>query len=174
MDIPSAAELRSWSKLGFGELGYADDADLQRLIVRAGAALRRLTGRDLAVDVPDYEEPLFQQALQGLTEQLAFQTQQENLETLSDFDLIQSFSAGPYSETRRSPKEAFEARMLNAWPWLNSLLWSILSPDMLDYWEAFFGGSTPPAWSVSEVDWGAYEDIPYYGWGGGFPPPWGG
>lgn len=158
MDAPTAAVVRAQSKLGFAELGYGDDVSLGRLVAAAIATLRRITGVSLD-QVPEWQEPEFSLAIQGLTEQLAFQSQPENLETLADWDLIQSFSAGPYSETRRSPEEAFKARMLNPWPFLNRLLWGLLSPDMLDYWNAFFGGSTPPAFGVTEMDWGAFEDV---------------
>lgn len=163
MVAPTAAEIRSWSKLGFGELGYADDVSLGRLVARATAAFVRITGQTLETVQPA-DVPLVEQAIQGLTEQLAFQTQQDNLETLSDFDLIQSFSAGPYSETRRSPEAAMKARMLNAWPWLNELLWGLLTPDRYDYWVGHFGGGNAPAFGVTEVAWNDYApDAPMWG-----------
>jgi hypothetical protein len=88
-----------------------------------------------------------------MSQQLAMQATPEYLETLSDFDHIQSFSAGPYSETRRSPGDAMKARMLNAWPWLSDLLWRMLTPDQYDYWISFFSGDNAPAFAVTEVDW---------------------
>jgi hypothetical protein len=164
---PTASQVRSWSKLGFAELGFADDTSLGRLVAVAVSTLRRITGIDLAA-VEVWQEPEFQMAIQGLAEQLAFQAQPDQLETLSDWDLIQSFSAGPYSETRRSAEDAFKARMLNPWPWLNRLLWGLLSPDMFDYWTAFFSGTQAPAFAVTEMDWGAYEDVD----GSSYSPWW--
>lgn len=156
MVAPTAAAVRMWSKLDLGALGYADDESFGRLVARAVAALSQITGINLAT-VPSWQEPLVEQAIQGLAEQLAFQAQPDMLETLADFDLIQSFSAGAYSETRRSAEDAMKARMLNAWPWLNNLLWGLLTDDRRDYWEDFFSTGNAPAFAVTEVDWSAYE-----------------
>lgn len=166
---PTAAEVREWSKLDFGTLDYGDDASLGVLVAQATAALILITGQNLASLDPALE-PLAQQAIRGLTEQLAYQAQPDMIETLSDFDLIQSFNAGPYSETRRSAEDAIKARLLNAWPWLNALLWGLLTPDKYDYWTNFFGGTHAPAFAVSEMDWGAYQDFPPFGTAG---PMWG-
>jgi hypothetical protein len=112
-------------------------------------------GAGLAFDqVPADDEPLVQQAVKGLAELTAYQDSPEYLETLADFDLIQNFSAGPYSESRRSPREAMEARMLVAWPWLSNMLWGLMTPDKFDFWTAFFDPKrTAPAFAVQEVDW---------------------
>lgn len=152
MVAPTVEEMREWSKLDFGALGYADDAALQVLVDRSVANFYNTTGRKLA-KVPTELEPLVQQAIQGLTEQAAFRAQADNLETLSDFDLISTFSAGPYSETRRSPDEMMKARMINAWPWLNRLLWDLLTPEKYDYWTFFFSGQFAPAFAVTEMNW---------------------
>lgn len=171
MIAPTATEVRGWSKLNFAELGFADDPSLGRLVAVATATLLKITGLKLA-DVPEEQKPLVEMAVQGLTEQLAYQAQESNLETLSDFDLIKSFSVGPYSETRRDAEDAAKARKLNAWPWLSDLLWGLLTPDQYDYWIAFFGGDAPPAFSVTEMDWSAYEGLDYPP--DGVPAPWGG
>lgn len=152
MVAPTAAEVREWSQLDFGGLGYSDDTTLGVLVTRATAMFCQQTGRVLS-EVPVEYEPLVQQAIQGLTEQAAFRAQQDNLETLSDFDLISSFSAGPYNESRRSLDEMHKARMINAWPWLNRLLWDLLTPDKYDYWVFFFSAQNAPAFAVTEMDW---------------------
>lgn len=164
MVAPTAAQMKEWSQLDFASLGFETDVKLGRIIARAVAALQQITGLSLSTVEPGIE-PLVEQAVQGLTEQLAYQAQPDIVETLSDFDLISSFSAGPYSETRRSPGEAFKARMLNAWPWLSDLLWTLLTPDKIDFWNAYFGGDVAPAFAVSEVDWGDYmlDDPPMFG-----------
>jgi hypothetical protein len=164
MILPTALEVRSWSRLDFGSLNFSVDADLDRLIVRAEASFRRITGLRLT-EVPGEDVPLVQQAIQGMTEQLAFQAQPEILETLSDFDLLSSFSAGAYSEQRRSPREMFEARMVNPWPWLNAALWGLMTPEREEYWTNFFTGGNAPAFAVSEVNWGGSDVDSSYIWG---------
>jgi hypothetical protein len=150
---PTAANVRGWSKIDFDALGYTDDATLQVLVDRAVANFYNTTGRPVDSSVPTELAPLVEQAIQGLTEQAAYRAQEDNLETLSDFDLISSFNAGPYSETRRSPDEMMKARMINAWPWLNRLLWDLLTPDKYDYWVFFFSGQLAPAFAITEVNW---------------------
>lgn len=152
MDAPTPAEIREWSKLDFGEKGFSDDDDLQRLIDIGSALLTNITGQTYAA-MPTELVPMAQMAIRGFTEQLAFEQQVDYLETLSDFDLIQAFSAGPYSETRRDPGQAFKARMLNAWPWLSDLLWKMLTPKKYDYWIEFFAPQEVPAFAVTEVEW---------------------
>ena len=152
MVAPTAAQVRGGSKLDFGALGYSSDADLQVLVDRANANFHNTTGRSFD-SIPSELEPLVQQAVQGLAEQSAFRAQEDNLETLSDFDLISSFGAGPYNETRRSPEEMMKARMINAWPWLNRLLWDLLTPEKYDYWTFFFAGQFAPAFQVTEMNW---------------------
>lgn len=171
MDAPTASDVQSWTTLA--ELKTADATTAARVVARAGAAFLRITGQTWAA-IPTDLEPSVEQAVQGLAELTILQSSADNLETLADFDLIKSFSAGPYSETRRDGADAMKARMLVAWPWLNELLWGLLSPDKYDYWVSFFGGINAPAFAVTEMDWGAYQDLPqppgYYD----KPPVWGG
>lgn len=168
---PTAAEVQGWTTLD--ALKNADALTADRVVARANASFVRMTGQTWP-GLPVALEPLAQQAAQGLAELTILQSSAENLETLADFDLIQSFSAGPYSETRRSPADAMKARMLVAWPWLNELLWGLLTDDKYDYWIAFFSGLNAPATAVTEMDWGAYRELPsppsYYD----KPPIWGG
>ena len=152
MVAPTASEVRGWSKVNFVALGYAANADLQVLVDRANANFFLTTGREFAT-LPTELVPLVQQSVQGLTEQSAYRAQEDNIETLSDFDLISSFGAGPYNETRRSPEEMMKARMINAWPWLNRLLWDLLTPEKYDYWTFFFSGEFAPAFAVTEMNW---------------------
>lgn len=164
MIAPTAAEILAASKFSFAEAGYADETALEPLVAAAGGLLTTITGLEWA-DITPAQEPLVLLAVGGMSEQLAMQSTPEYLETLADFDLIQSFSAGPYSETRRSPEDAMKARKLNAWPWLSDLLWQLLTPDKRDEWLAFFSGQNAPAFAVTEMDWSGMGDFDGYVWG---------
>lgn len=152
MDAPTAAEVQEWTNLA--ELKAAPLPTAERIVARANALFTRITGQQFVNVVPG-NEPMVQQAVQGLSESMWFDQSEEQLETLSDWHLIQSFSAGPYSETRRSADDARKARMIHPWPWLNTLLWGLLTDEQMDYWIAFFSDELqiPPAFEVSEVDW---------------------
>jgi hypothetical protein len=106
------------------------------------------------------------QAAKMRTEQIVYQDSADNVETAGDYDMIQSFSAGSYSETRRELEKP--PRMLNPWPALDRLLWLLLTltPDELAgdgnaavearaaYWAWVLGLTpVPPAWATIEVDW---------------------
>lgn len=163
MTRPTAAEVREWSRVDFGSLGFADDADLQVLVDRSNALFEQITGRPLDATMPSSMEPLAQQAVQRMVEILAFQSTQEFIETLSDFQLIASFSAGSYSENRRSLTEVRDARMLTADPGLNTLLVGLLTPDQADFWLGWWTGKAGPGFEITEVEWM---------YGSGFDEPW--
>jgi hypothetical protein len=161
---PTAAEILAASQFDFPTAGYADEAALEPLVAAGGSLLTTITGLEWA-DITPAQEPLVLLAVRGMTEQLAMQSTPEYLETLADFDLIQSFSAGPYSETRRSAEDAMKARKLNAWPWLSDLLWQLLTPDKRDEWLAYFEGENAPAFAVTEMEWDSYYPYDGYVWG---------
>lgn len=152
MNEPSTSDIQGLSESEVLTSASGLKADLY---VNAGKSLfKRITGLTFdAVSVDD--EPSVLLALRGLAEMTAAQASPDYLDTLADFDLIQNFSAGPYSETRRSPEDAMKARRLAAWPWLSDLLWTLLTPDQYDYWVSFFSGEVLPASAVQEVDWSA-------------------
>lgn len=168
MDAPTTAEVIAATKLE--DLKAADAADQDRIVAVANGLLLQITGINLA-QVPAWQEPLVLQAVKGLAESEWFDESEEQLETLADFHLIKSFSAGLYSETRRDAGDAIKAKMLHPWPWLNQLLWLLVGEgtDKYDYWWAFFGGQNAPASEVVEVDWSSGLDS-----GGLGPNPWGG
>jgi hypothetical protein len=165
---PTVEEIQSWTKLALLKEQTPEDA--ARTLKRALGLLKKFTGIDQAfmAQVGAEDESEIERAIQGLAELLSVQESEERLETLADWDLIQSFSAGNYSETRRSPKDAKEAHMLVPWPELNTLLWGLMTDDARDYWFAFFGVPVP-AWDVQEVDWSRgpafFSSDPSY-WGG--------
>jgi hypothetical protein len=195
---PTAADVRAHSLVNFDEFGYPEDTPdpLQYVVDQANAWLTIVTGRYYppVTDPPttttgDRMLPLMDQAVRMRTEQIVMQSQQDNVETAGDFDLIQSFSAGSYSETRRDNMK--NSQMINPWPALNNLLWLLLglTPEEIaaggnpavdarrDYWLWLMTGVQPPAWATVEVDWaqglGQAGDLRAIGWGytGIYGPP---
>ncbi|MET0604401.1 MAG: hypothetical protein ABW167_20615 [Baekduia sp.] len=156
MDAPTTTDVLARTELDL--LTEASEAKLAIIVATANALFLRFTGQEWAT-VEEPLEPLVHRAVQGLSELTAYQQSEDYLETLSDFDLIQNFSAGPYSETRRNPAEAAKARLIVPWPWLSALLWQLLTPDKYDYWVDFFAGTVAPAFAVQEVDWAGDVDI---------------
>jgi hypothetical protein len=164
VDIPTAVEVRAypiradWAALGY-PTGTPDTLD--KLLEWSAAWVQQVTGQLLGPTAPDplswdgahNLRPLMEQAIALRALQVASQSQPDYLETLADFDLIQSFSAGSYSETRRDPTRRGEGKTINDWPPLNELLWTLMTPDQYAYWQAFLTGKPTPDWGVSEVDW---------------------
>lgn len=149
MDTPTVATIREWTPatVDYDALGYGDDAELQKRVDEVIPQLRRFTGWTLA-DVPDEDAPLFRRALWMLTYLAAAETTEDRLDTLADFDLLKSFGAGSYNETRRDPDEMFKARMLVPWAALNTLLWDLMNEDARARWDEWFAGSQVPAFSI--------------------------
>ena len=163
MDVPTTADVQGLTR--YEELKAATPEMAAQSVDAAISAFKRFTGLDFA-QVPVADEPRIRRAVRGLSELLWIQDSPEYIETVADFDLIQSFNAGPYSENRRSPEDARKARLLVAWPWLSDLLWGLMTPDAYAEWDVFFSedGGTSPAWGVQEVDWGGGGwDRAYYG-----------
>lgn len=136
MDLPSAADIREWSNVGFPEYGYPVPVDpepdrLQRKVDEAKAELDALVGRAgvvLTYDTigdTDGQKILVEKAIQMLTEYDVLSSQQAIVATASDFDLIQSQSIGPISESRRNISA--NGSILHPWPQLNKLLQGIIS-----------------------------------------------
>lgn len=168
MITPTASDVRLWSNLDWGELGYPEvdpDVRLQVLVDRAVAYVQGITGRilDPSFDGPAWLEPIAQQCVQLRTEQIGYESQPDYLETAND-DVVASFSAGSYSETRVDPLKRASMHVLNANPALNRALWTVMTPDMVDNWTAILSGKPVPAFAVSETDWGEwfgpYEPVP--------------
>lgn len=166
MDTPTADSIRLLSKAPWGEWGYgsASPDPLAPIIDAANAFVLQTTGHETFAAVPDAQAPLVVLAVRLATEMFAAQTTPEYLETLSDFDLLASFSAGSYSEQRRSPEDMAKARMLAPWPPVHAALLAAMTPEKRDDYLAFLDGKTVPAWEVSEVNWmaGSWSDL--WGW----------
>lgn len=177
---PTAADIRAMSKVDFDALGYGDDSDLQVVVDQALAYLTWVTARPFDDTMPPPLEPIALQASRMRTEQVAFQSQEDYVETGTD-DVVGSFSAGRYSETRHDPLRKGESRALNSWPALNELLWLLLGTsaaypnDAVDaqraYWMELLTGVVAPALAITEVDWSykllaagmgsTYAEVPY-------------
>ncbi len=181
MNAPTSSDIRTWSKVAFAELGYAEaDPDpLDGLVDRAVAFAVNVAGIDLA-GIDSDENPvtnprlyLAQQAIQMLVELEAFRSQGDAAETASDFDLLSSFDVGGYSEQRRP--SAF-ARTLTPWPALNQLLGQLSSsssgPDSVPSVDSLKPTklSYEPDWDVAKYIIDARkQEITYFGV---YKPPW--
>ena len=169
---PTAAEIREWSRLDFAAEGYPDDEGplglQERVVDPAASWIWYVTARshsDPQTDQFPQVEDMLDAAVRMRSEQIVLQARTDQLETSADIDMIASFSAGLYSETRRGVNDtAKPPRMLNPWPPLNDLLWLLLGlfpgenndlvGDRYDYWLALLMGTNAPAWQTVEVDWG--------------------
>lgn len=164
---PTAADVRAASRLDFSDpdLNYpaprGGGADpLQPRVDEAIAYVEFVTARAAAV-IPTELEPLYAQAVRMRTEQVVMQARADTIDTAGDIDMISSFSAGSYSETRRDTTTAPQRRSLNPWPALNDLLWLLLGllpnevndavSDRFDYWATLLGiQPAAPAWAYIE------------------------
>jgi hypothetical protein len=144
--VPTSATIRTWTPttVDYAALGYPEGTPdpLQTLVEESLAQLRRFTGWALA-DVAVEDEPLFRRAAWMLTYLAAAEVTEDRLDTLADFDLLKSFGAGNYNETRRDLGELAKARMLVPWPSLNTLLWDLMTDEARDKWEDYFGTDRP-------------------------------
>lgn len=189
MNAPTVEEIQAVTQVP--ELRDLTEAQAAARIAFANAAFSNVTWRAFAdrpiaavetEPVPGGYEPLVLEVVRGLAESSALDATEDTVATLSDFALIASFSAGPYSETRRSLDEMYKARMVHPWPWVNALLWDLMTEDRMEAWLFFFDPSrTPPAFETTEVDWrhelfpddlallrGSGQDIVH----GSLPPSW--
>lgn len=169
MIAPTTAELVEVSTQATFTSGSPAQRD--RWVAAGRAAWLRFTGAKFELVAAD-DEPLVFDAVRGLSELAALDQSEDRQETLADFDLLKSFSAGSYNETRRDADDARKARALVAWPWLNTRLWDFMTPDKRAYWIDFFANPGEiAAAGVTEVDWtgglaAGSSDIPGYERGG--------
>jgi hypothetical protein len=168
MATPDATQIREWSQVDFAGRGFAEATPdpLQVKVDEGIAYLSQVTGRTFDPPPPDVVLPVLNAALRMRVEQLVMQSQDDVVETAGDFDLIGSFSAGSYSETRREIGET--TRVLNPWPALEEMLWLLMTStpaevaaggnaavdERLDYWRWVLGlGTVAPSWAMVEVNW---------------------
>lgn len=168
MNEPTAEMIREWSQVDFGTLGFPEGATpdpLQEVVDRSTAFFVEATGLvfDNADSITLAREPLVRQVVQRSVEIMAMQGAQDIVETVADFLLLSSFSAGSYSESRRSLADLKNLRFIHADPTLNGLFWSLLTPDKYAWWMAYFNGENEPAWEVTEMVWQGGSGLDGYG-----------
>lgn len=176
---PTLAEIRAWAR-SFASTGPCkepgaipdDDADLQFLLDRAIAYLEAITCRAFDDTMPKKLVPIAQEAVWLRIQQLIFWSDPDYAETMND-NMIQSFTAGNYSETRRDPRTRFPGvatglPQINPNDWLNWDIWLIATPECRDKWSITLLGQEAvaqiPSFEVTEADWGNY--------GGLYPDDW--
>jgi hypothetical protein len=177
---PTVAQIDSWSRIDFGSLDDPfTDADLQIRLDRAIAYLEATTGRLFDDSMPGPLVPIAQEATQLRIEQMVMQEQEDYTETVNN-DQVQSFTAGNYSESRRSPRDRYTGLTtglpeINSNPWLNRDIWLLCTSDMRMYWTATLQGQSAvsliPSFAVTEADWGNYDGLYPYSWGVGMTRP---
>jgi hypothetical protein len=166
---PTRDSIRAWTALDLAGLGYGTDAPgdakLQVQLDRAVMYLGWVTSRQYAdgqTDTFPLVKTAMDQAVQMRAEQVILGLAADQLETVGDVDLIATFSAGPYSETRKDTEARKQS--LNPWPMLDDLLWLLLGLfpgetndrvlERYGYWLYLLRGINVPAWQVVETDWG--------------------
>lgn len=168
MDKPTVDDIRNWSQVNFARFGFSDDAKLQAVIDRATGYVTFITGQTLAAPDASVSStgdpadlvPLIQQAIQMRVEQVVMQGRPGHVDSASTNEVVSSFTAGSYSETRRDPGRRGEQRSLNTWPALDELLWMLMTSDRFAWWWAYVTGQQIPSFAVEEIDWGSY----FYAW----------
>lgn len=168
MEAPTTIEIRRWSKVAFDDLEFEAPATptveepdpLDVVVARAIDYILDVTGRTLE-DIPTTLVTTAQEAVQRRTEQLAYKSQEDEAETASDVDMIQSFSAGSYSESRINTERAtkFAPHRVNPWPLLNDMLMRLMTPEKLEWWREQWG-EMPPAFAIQETDWAIGDAFP--------------
>lgn len=150
---PSAENLRDWTLVNLENYGFPDDdagnGKLQRLINQTCAWLERVSGWSLGTLPASYVAQA-----ETLIEQIViwnvFRKQPDAIESRNDYDLVQSFTAGDYSETHRG-LHAGDGR-IHADPDINNLLGLFLNP-------AKRGTLAPGVARPVEPDWNIGKDV---------------
>lgn len=170
MAAPTAAQVREASKIPFASLGFSapqgDDADpLQTLVNEAVEFVEWATGRTFP-SMPSQFSASAARAVRILTGVMAYQEQEDVIETIADFGFIQSFSAGNYSETRRSIADVSKSGIICNNILLHKTLWMVMTDEKRDEWQSTLTGVNAPAFETTEIAWGGWregDDLDLYG-----------
>lgn len=164
----TAAEIRTWSDVEFGALGYPEPVDtepdrLDHLVLRAEAELAARASYRVDLEALDVDSTnpkiknkalLAQEIIQRLVEYASAKGQHEILETAADFNLIQGFNVSGYSETRRGWHGMSRvANDIHPWPLVQALI------DLLIWFDT--GGVRAmegPAMAIPGQDWTVGEE----------------
>lgn len=158
--IPLPEDIREWSLVEFDEAGFGireDGSDpMLRLVQVQAGWVQRVTGKlfDSTLSADDLEA--MQEAVKMAVEFAALRADPDFIEGAADFDLIKSFTAGSYSEERRSLGE--QNNVIHPWPDLNALLIRL---------GASTGAGGFPSVGAADVDWERQRYIIDAG-----KPPW--
>lgn len=169
MDAPTIAELRIRSKLLLADFPDPDGDDaLTALRDDAAELVSSLTGRAIGFppgedneEVPASMLNLAKRAVTLIAEQMNVDqgtTAAKRRSAIRGRNL-QSFTAGPYSESYFSPQIAIQAKQLNPDPEVNEVLWALATDAKKDEWMFFWGGERAPAAGAVAFE---YENRPGY------------
>lgn len=139
---PDPARLKALSRVDFdaldlGVVQIPDGGEVDRFAALAASAelyVMTATGWPDAASMPATWTPVLEEAVRLRCEQDAHQSGEELVELGADFELISGMSAGSYSDQRRGLLELASARMINRWPRLNDLLWSMCTATRREQW----------------------------------------
>lgn len=146
----------------YGALGFpvpiAPDPDpLQPLVDAAIQYVEQVTGRVPIESVPDNMAALAQMAIRMRTEQFLWLLSADFVESAADSEVV-SFSAGSYSETRRSDRGRKQGEWwINPWGALDELLWLLMTPEKKVEWDEKIKGIVAPAFAVVSPDWDQFS-----------------
>ena len=159
MILPTAAEIREWSRVDFDEFDFAEDAPdpLDLEISRANAYVEMVTGRFIEdLDGVDELSVMWNQVVQMRVEQNIVWRQNDYV-TDQNEDVL-DFKVTGYAQTRIRPDVRKGKAMINGWDDLNMGLINLMTDDKLDYWQELgmipsddsvaFQGLIEPDWDV--------------------------
>ena len=159
---PTTTEMRADTRISWATLGLPDptpdpDTALSEEIDVAYVYVEEKTGRDLDTMVDTSNLGILaKRAVKLRTIQQAVQDRSSFLTREIDRQ-IKSFSVPGYSETRESATalsgKTYPAGLLNDWPILNDLLWTLATPAKRDEALALFHGEESPASAIVGVGW---------------------
>lgn len=161
MVVPTASELMAISEVPFDDLLTGDvPAKVDRLILWSTGEIRRKTGRIIVsgVEFPDGLDSTIDELLVRLVEYKAYNSTEDQRETRAD-NAIASFTAGRYSETRRSLGEF--AKLLHPDPEIAALMKDAFTDEKLEEWEILIG-RVRPAWTFVEFDWNLHSEPDFW------------
>jgi hypothetical protein len=160
MEPVTATQVRAWSQVRFERFGLVEDTDLQEFVNRATGYVFIVTGQTYESMTDDVFGMLVQsqlrQAIQMRTEQVVLQGKRGYVGSAAEKDVIQSFSAGGYSETRTTggfSRAGAAEKSINSWPALSELLWLLMTDERFAWWVAFTSGQSAPDFTIEEYDW---------------------
>jgi hypothetical protein len=168
--LPDANYVRCASKLDFNQYGYTCDTGpggLQELVDQALSTFWRITGQKIDQIEPQ-AQAIVRRVVKGMTEYFVVSSDADTIETMSDFDMISSFSAGPYNENRKNGSETRQGWLLFPIPWISQTLWGLLDYERYGYWVQLFGGINMPAFESSDAFWEQGLEMGNW-WGPGSP-----